>query len=77
MKHAKIISGAYENCWGDPNAEIVSQDGEVNWGAAFRADPGCKKCPECNGYFWNEAAVMECPDCAANFGDGVPPPKGE
>ena len=62
MKHAKLIEGAYENCWG-PTDNLMYEDGEPNWGALMRADPGVKKCPVCGQYVWNEARVMECPDC--------------
>lgn len=70
MKHAKIISGAYPNCWGNPNANLVLSDGSVNWGAAHIADPGVKKCPGCDTFVWNEGSIMECPDCHTQFGDG-------
>ena len=76
MKHATIVSGAYDNCWGSGES-LVLDDGTINWGAAFRADPGCRKCPGCNAYFWNEAAVLECPDCGVQFGDGCKPSGGE
>lgn len=69
MRHAKIVSGEYKDNFGSFD-NIANDDGSINWGVAMRADPGVKKCPGCEGYFWNEAAVMECPDCAANFGDG-------
>jgi|ERR1700677_2129501 len=69
MKHAHIISGEYANNF-NPIDYIANDDGSINWGVAMRADPGVKKCPGCGGFFWNEASVMECPDCATTFGDG-------
>lgn len=74
--HAKIISGAYENCFGSLD-NAVYEDGEPNWGVLFRADPGVKKCPGCSKFFWNEAAVLECPDCKIQFGDGYKASEGE
>ncbi len=69
-RHAKTISGAYENCWGSGES-LVLPDGEINWGAERRADPGVRQCPGCGTYFWNEAAAMECTSCHTQFGDSV------
>lgn len=71
MRHATIVCGKYDDAW-DKNAadHVVNDDGSINWRAAFFADPGVKSCPRCKTYFWNEAAVMECPDCHVQFGDG-------
>jgi len=71
MKHARIVSGAYEDCWG-PIDNLALPNGEPNWGALMRADPGLKKCPGCGCFCWNEGAVLECPDCKTQFGDGLP-----
>ncbi len=69
MKHARIVSGEYKDNFGSFD-NIANDDGSINWGAAMRADPGVKSCPSCKGHFWNEAAVLECPDCKIQFGDG-------
>jgi hypothetical protein len=71
MRHATIIAGAYADAFSkDAAQQIVNQDGSLNWGAAFRADPGVKSCPVCKAHYWNEAKVMQCPDCQTYFGDG-------
>jgi hypothetical protein len=62
MKHAKIIEGAYKDCFG-PMDNLVHEDGSPNWHALMWADPGVQQCPKCSCYVWNEARVMECPDC--------------
>jgi hypothetical protein len=78
MNTAKIISGKYKDAWpADDAPSPVNDDGSVNWGAAFRADPGVRKCPGCDHYYWNEAKVMECPACEIQFGDGVATPNTE
>jgi len=77
MKHATIISGAYDNSdCKEHAANVVDDNGNINWGAAFRADPGVRKCHGCSTYYWNEAKVMECPDCKSQFGDGTATPNG-
>lgn len=72
MKHARLISGAYKDAWNEQAMDnVVYPDGEVNWRAAFAADPGVKKCPGCDEYYWDEASVMECTNCKTQFGSGV------
>lgn len=72
MKHARIISGAYQDCFNKEAQEnVIDADGEVNWRAAMWADPGVKSCPTCKTHYWNEAEVMECPDDGTRFGNGV------
>ena len=61
----KIIYGPYENAWdGEASANVVNEEGDINWRAAFTADPGVRRC-ECGLYLWDEARVLECPDCEA------------
>lgn len=69
MKHARLVSGEYSNNFGGFD-NIANDDGSINWGVAMRADPGVKSCPKCGEHYWNEAAVMECPDCKVEFGNG-------
>lgn len=76
MRHALIVSGEYANNFG-PIDNIANEDGSINWGVAMRADPGVKSCPGCKGHFWNEAAVMKCPDCGIEFGNGCSVPQRE
>lgn len=72
MKHARLVSGEYQNCWGGMD-NIANDDGSINWGVAFRADPGVKKCPGCGEFYWDEASVMECTteSCKRQFGQGL------
>jgi len=70
MKHARLVSGEYQNAWGGMD-NIANDDGSINWGVAFRADPGVKKCPGCGEFYWDEASVMECTTCKTQFGAGV------
>ena len=38
---------------------------QVNWRAAFSADPGVVKCFDCGVFLWREGEKIECPDCHA------------
>jgi hypothetical protein len=72
VKHATLISEPYAGVWNETAMDnVVDAAGEVNWKAAFYADPGVKKCPGCDEYYWDEASVMECTVCKTNFGSGV------
>jgi len=64
-----IISGEFKEPFKDVNP--ILDDGSVNWGAAMLADPGVKKCGDCNTFYWNLARVMRCEKCGALFGEGV------
>lgn len=63
VRHGKIIEGAYKDCFNSIE-NIANDDGSINWGVAFRADPGVTKCKACGEYLWCEARVLECP-CGA------------
>lgn len=67
IRHGKIIEDAYKDCWGGMD-NIIHDDGSINWGAAFRADPGVVKCGACGCNLWAEARVLECP-CGARVED--------
>ena len=71
MRDPEIVSGEYDKPFSDE--DVVTDDGNVNLGAVFRADPGVRKCPGCQVYYWNLASVMKCvaEDCKTTFGDGV------
>lgn len=43
---------------------LTYENGEVNWWAAFNADPGCMKCPGCEEYLWREGTLVRCPHCS-------------
>ena len=42
---------------------VVGDDGEVNWRAAFAADPGVVSCPVCYVYHWREGEQVACAAC--------------
>lgn len=42
---------------------VVDAAGEVNWQAAFSADPGVMQCPRCREYLWKEGTKVQCPNC--------------
>lgn len=69
MRSAKIIKGQPFD-WKE-GAEIMrhvaNDDGSINWGAAFRADPGVTHCPKCKAYYWAEGEELECLDCGTQF----------
>lgn len=48
---------------GENMLRAVNNDGTVNWAAAFGADPGVMKCPNCGVYLWREGEDVQCPDC--------------
>lgn len=68
MKSPIILEGSAFP-WNEPNphGDTIGADGEVNWAAAFFADPGCIKCPGCGEFLWNEGFRVRCPDCGAEF----------
>jgi hypothetical protein len=59
--------------WAECRAEvdkcggIADADGNVNWRAAFSADPGCCSCPHCGEYYWSWGTLIECLDCGFQF----------
>jgi hypothetical protein len=46
---------------------VTNKDGEVNWRAAFGADPGCCSCPACHVTYWAWGARVRCVRCAFEF----------
>lgn len=69
MKRAKIIEGLPFD-WergADAMRKSVYPDGEVNWKAAFSADPGVMSCPFCDETMWHEGVVVECVTCKQQF----------
>lgn len=42
-------------------------DGEVNWRAAFVADPGCNSCPACGEYYWQWGRRQRCVVCGFEY----------
>ncbi len=51
-----------EQCGG-----LTHEDGEVNWRAAFGADPGCNTCPACREYYWSWGRCQRCAKCGFEF----------
>jgi hypothetical protein len=51
-----------EKCGG-----LQHDDGEVNWRAAFGADPGCCSCPACGETYWAWGRVQRCVKCAFEY----------
>lgn len=49
----------------NPHGEVVDDSGEINWAAAFAADPGCFQCSNdiCQEWMWNEGYRVKCPTC--------------
>jgi Zn finger protein HypA/HybF involved in hydrogenase expression len=45
----------------------VDKHGEINWLAAFNADPGVIKCPKCQEWLWREGKKVQCPECQEVF----------
>lgn len=51
-----------EKCGG-----VIDDDGEVNWRAAFSADPGITSCPKCRAQHWAWGRIVQCARCAFQF----------
>ena len=51
-----------EKCGG-----IATDDGEVNWRAAFGADPGCCSCPACGEFYWAWGRKQRCASCGFEY----------
>ena len=65
MKHPIVLEGKPFN-WEEGakySEQAVAEDGEVNWQAAFFADPGVMLCPQCKSHLWREGTLVRCPDC--------------
>lgn len=69
MKHAKLLSKQNFDWEAGKRAmeNLSNEDGEINWGAAFAADPGVTSCPNCGTYFWDEAEELQCTECDTKF----------
>lgn len=69
MKHAKIIEGEPFDWKAGKEAmdHVVRNSGDINWRAAFSADPGVTHCPKCKTHFWAEGKKLECTECETQF----------
>ncbi len=45
--------------------KVVDDTGQVSWGDALLADPGCFQCPRCGEWLWREGVKVKCPTCEA------------
>lgn len=69
MKRPEIIEGEPFDWYvgGHAAKNSVDADGNVNWKAAFYADPGVLSCPFCDESMWREGIVVKCPTCQQQF----------
>lgn len=76
MRDPKIIDppgfdpkAGWQECreYVDKCGGLTHEDGEVNWRAAFGADPGCCSCPNCGEMYWSWGRIIECLDCGFQF----------
>lgn len=51
-----------EKCGG-----LTDEDGEVNWRAAFGADPGICSCPACHQKYWAWGTKQRCRQCGFEY----------
>lgn len=51
-----------EQCGG-----LTYEDGEVNWRAAFGADPGICSCPACRQKYWAWGTKQRCRQCGFEY----------
>jgi len=58
----KECHDAVEKCGG-----IQDADGEVNWRAAFSADPGVCSCPACGESYWCWGRRQRCRKCGFEY----------
>jgi hypothetical protein len=49
---------------------VERPDGEVNWKAAFSADPGVCSCPACRRMHWAWGSVQRCSGCGFEYPTG-------
>lgn len=61
--------GAWQECseYVEECGGLANDEGEVNWRAAFGADPGCCSCPSCGTYYWAWGRVQKCVDCGFEY----------
>lgn len=48
-------------------SNVIDDDGEINWGNAFAADPGVVSCPRCCTYHWAEGTKQRCTECGFEY----------
>ena len=58
----KEYSEYVEKCGG-----IQHEDGDVNWRAAFGADPGVCSCPACGEFYWMWGRRQRCVKCGFEY----------
>jgi hypothetical protein len=69
MKNVIILEGkSFDWEQGNKAAKhAVDDEGNVNWYAAFGADPGVMSCPKCGTYFWREGTLVKCTECGEEW----------
>ena len=53
--------------WVEEAGGLTHEDGEVNWRAAFSADPGICSCPACQQMYWAFGRRQRCAKCAFEY----------
>jgi len=69
MKDPIILEGPPID-WGhhrEQSQRVMDPSGEINWGAAFGADPGVMSCPHCKTHLWQGGYRVKCPECSTEF----------
>lgn len=54
-------------CHEESKDGCVYPNGEINWRAAFSADPGCCSCPKCHKYHWSFGRRHRCTGCGFEY----------
>ncbi len=57
---------AWQQCQKEAE-QVYRPDGEVNWRAAFGADPGACSCPMCSQSHWNLGLIHRCTECGFEY----------
>lgn len=62
-------AAAWNECreYVDKCGGLQHEGGEVNWRAAFGADPGCCSCPACGEMYWAWGRRQRCVKCAFEY----------
>lgn len=63
------IQAAWQECreYVDKCGGMTHEDGDVNWRAAFGADPGVCSCPACHQMYWAWGKQQRCVDCGFEY----------
>lgn len=64
------LKAAWGECREATKDGFVYPNGEVNWEAAFSADPGCCSCPACRKHHWAWGRRQRCTGCGFEYPTG-------